>query len=218
MYTLSVDGLIMNSSTIAELYQYAFSNSKPVLLGDQPFRFSVARVGTLLLPSGRIVACDPLVAQDRKPFVQSVPPGRYVVDLAIAKRERDGDERVAFGRILFSRMTPVIWVKALRQDEKVEATQDGEAFGYPVSSNTASFMDAETAGMFRLATMAEVDQLLDDLVAKFKPTRTWLEHSLDEKHNVMLFSSGYGKGVYPSYFAIDEAGDVCLLVTVFWQG
>jgi hypothetical protein len=208
----------MKSSTMTELYQYAFSSDRLVLLGDQPFRFSVARVGTLLLPSGRIVACDPLVAQDRKPFVQSVPPGRYAVDLAIAKRERDGDECIVFGRILFTKMAPVVWVKALRQDEKVEAGQDREPFGYPVSSNTGSFMDEETAGMFRLATMGDVDRLLDDLVANFKPTRNWLEHSLDEKHNVMLFSSGYGKGVYPSYFAIDEAGDVCLLVTVFWQG
>ena len=48
---------------------------------------------------------------------------------------------------------------------------------------------------------------LDDLVANFKPTRNWLAHSVNEKHNVMLFSSGLGNGLYPSYFAIDEAGE-----------
>jgi hypothetical protein len=208
----------MNSSTLSELYHYAFYSDGPVLLGDQTIRFSVARAGKLLLPSGRIVACDPLVARDRKPFVQGVPPGRYAVDLAIAKCERGGDERVAFSRIRFTKKAPVVWVKALRQDEKSEAGQVGEQFGYSVSSNTGSFMDEETAGLFRLASLAEVDQLLDELVANFKPTRSWSEHWPDGAHNVMLFSSGYGKGVYPSYFAIDEAGDICLLVTVFWQG
>jgi hypothetical protein len=208
----------MNINNVVELYQYAFSSSESILLGDEVFRFIVVRAGELLLPTGRIVACDPLVESVRSPYVQSVPSGRYLVDLAIARREKDGDERIVFARILFTGESPVVWVKALRKGEKGEAAPNGGGFVYSVSSNTGAFMDEETAALFRLATLDDVDRLLDDLVTNFKPTRNWLNHSLDEGHNVMLFSSGYGKGQYPSYFAIDEAGDVCLLLTVFWTG
>lgn len=40
-----------------------------------------SRVADLVLPSGAIIACDPLVAPETEPFAIAVPPGRYPVML-----------------------------------------------------------------------------------------------------------------------------------------
>ena len=42
-----------------------------------------------------------------------------------------------------------------------------------------------------------------------------MEYPLDRRLNVVMFSSGQGAGTYASYFGIDVAGDVCVLVTDF---
>ena len=41
-------------------------------------------IGTVSFPSGRILACDPLIElEDRPPFMQTVPPGTYPVTICV---------------------------------------------------------------------------------------------------------------------------------------
>jgi hypothetical protein len=48
----------------------------------------VERLAELELPTGTIVACDPLVGSDGAPaFARTVPAGRYPVDACIAQIE-----------------------------------------------------------------------------------------------------------------------------------
>ncbi|MCZ9874187.1 DUF4241 domain-containing protein [Brachyspira hyodysenteriae] len=37
----------------------------------------------------------------------------------------------------------------------------------------------------------------------------------DSDSNIVLFTSGYGDGYYPSYFAYDENDNICALYTIF---
>src|SRR5688500_16282431 len=53
----------------------------------------VRHAGDLILSTGRIVACDPLVFPEAEPFTIAVPPGTYPVMLAVA-RVSDTDQRV----------------------------------------------------------------------------------------------------------------------------
>ena len=180
------------------------------------YHFSVSRAGALRLPSGRITACDPLVSGDREPFVQSVPPGVYPVDLAIVRRDEEKEQRIVMARIMFTRNAPVMWVKAVTKKKPQASLDVEEEFGYKVTTGTGSFMDAETAGLFQLITIDDVDRILDDLMANYRPVCNWLENPIDESHNIILFTPGTEIDVYPSYFAIDAGGDICLLVTACW--
>ena len=203
----------MQRNSISQLYEQAFTRGAALRIGGRDLRFSVVRVGTLYLPSGQIVACDPLVGQEREPFIQAVLPGRYPVDLSLGLDVAADVERVVLARILFTRNNPVIWIKALRRNEAHLASDDGTSFGFLVNSGTAAFMDKKTADLFHLDSMDEVDQFLDLLVANYRPERNWLNHAIDDEHNVILFSARQGESPCPSYFAIDDAGDICLALT-----
>ena len=199
---------------LAALYPLAFTQGRTLAAEGREWQFGVARAGDVSLPSGRIVACDPLVSGPRDPFLQSVPRGRYPVDLALA-RAQAGGERIALARVLFTARPPSVWVMALRKGEKEAALARGSIYGYTADSGTGAFMDAETAVATDLSTRPDIDEVLQQLTANYRPNRYWLDYPVARKHNIVMFAAGSGEGRYASYFGIDEAGDVCVLVTDF---
>ena len=207
----------MDRNSLTHIYQLAFTRGQTATVGGKELRFSVVRAGTLHLPTGQIVACDPLIGHEREPFVQSVPPGRYLVDLSLGHDEAEDVEKIVFARLLFTKNKPVVWVKALRESEANLLAEDDEPFGFIPTSGTAAFMDKATAELFRLDSIDELDKILDDLVANYRPDRSWFNHRVDNHHNVIMFSPGQNAGNCPTYFAIDDAGDVCLALTKLYQ-
>lgn len=197
------------------IYGIAFTQGGELETSAGRWSFSVAHAGEVSLPSGRVVACDPLVSGPREPFVQAVRRGRYAVDLALARGNPGGGERVALARIRFTGRQPAVWVMALRKGEKEAALDAGRIFGYTAESGTGSFMDAETAAAHKLAASDDIDAILEELTANYRPQRYWLDYPIARKHNVVMFSAGSGAGTYASYFGIDDAGDVCVLVSDF---
>lgn len=207
----------MDLKSVTKLYQIAFTHGRSWEFEGVTYHFSVSRAGALRLPSGRITTCDPLVSGDREPFVQSVPPGVYPVDLAITRRDEEKEQRIVMARVLFTRNAPVMWVKAVTNKKSQASPNVEEEFGYRVTTGTGSFMDAETADLFQLKTIDDVDLILDSLMANYRPVCNWLENPIDERHNIILFTSGTEIDAYSSYFAIDAGGDICLLVTACWS-
>nr|WP_275937805.1 DUF4241 domain-containing protein [Micromonospora chalcea] len=55
------------------------------------YRVEPYELGPVMLPSGKVVGCDPLVAQ-ATPFVGSVAPGRYPLRAWVALVHADGGE------------------------------------------------------------------------------------------------------------------------------
>jgi hypothetical protein len=197
-----------------EIYSIAFTYGRTLTLDGLTVSFSTATAGLVSLPSGRVVACDPLTAIRPAQFVQTVLPGRYAVELALA-RSGSGPESVAMARIKFTNRQPAVWVLALRKGEDPAELAPGATFGYRSESGTGSFMDGETVAQADFAHLEDIDSLLFQLTGNYKPHRYWLEQPVDRRHNVVMFSSGEGAGTYPSYFGIDEEGDICTLVTDF---
>lgn len=197
-----------------EIYSIAYTHGRTLTRDDLTVSFSVATAGLVSLPSGRIVACDPLTANRPAEFVQTVLPGRYAVELALA-RTGHGPESVAMARIKFTNRQPDVWVLALRKGESPDELAPGATFGYRSESGTGSFMDGDAAAKADFGHLEDIDSLLLQLTSNYKPHRYWLEQPLDRRHNVVMFSSGEGAGTYPSYFGIDEEGDICTLVTDF---
>src|SRR5690242_17254129 len=75
--------------------------------GKQVYYFYCQSIGKLNIESGKIIACDPLLFNDDKPFDTLFPIGRFSIELAIAKRNTD--ERIGFARIKFSDKVPARW-------------------------------------------------------------------------------------------------------------
>jgi hypothetical protein len=101
-------------------------------------------LGNLYLPTGKIIACDPLVGLgDRKPFTKKVLPGCYHVVACIAKTEESGD-RYALVKLEFSKSRAVKWEMALIEGQDAIKLEDDWFFGFPVDVGLGCFSDLET--------------------------------------------------------------------------
>jgi hypothetical protein len=194
--------------------------------------YSVVPMGKLLLPSGKLVASDPLYHLEYgnvPPFSKRVPRGQFLTEVAVAQVE-DGEPLYAAARILFSDRPAVRYQLALRPGEHVSELAADEIYGLPVESGLACFCDEKTARLFAVfCAQWRQDHpgknLYDDYFAFFfarsarkcpgaqRPEGSFLNwHLPDVKENVVLFDSGFGNGVYPAYWSFDEEGKVVSLV------
>ena len=105
----------------------------------------------LLLPSGRLVACEPTMhaggEADELAFSQRVEPGSYRVELLVADIV-DGDGNAvgsvnAAARLLVSEEPVTTWRLALRDGEDDTHLADDEFYGYPVDGGMGGFASPE---------------------------------------------------------------------------
>jgi Protein of unknown function (DUF4241) len=190
-------------------------------------RWSTHRVdcGTLVVPTGRLVICDPFVALEREgnPYVR-VAPGVYPVTVTVAdvSGELDGSHlREAYASLVLNGELEVR--RSVLQlgvsGETVPELAPDEFVGFPVDSGTACFVDGgavETA-------MPEGDWYTD-LFNTGQPD-AWFERIGDPAHirsgianitlplatggeNIVVFQSGWGDGYYPVVAGYDAAGQM----------
>lgn len=206
---------------------------KPVL---DTAELNVVEIGELHLPSGKIIAGDPFFIFDQKPFKQSVKPGSYPVTLFIHKVEED-HYRIAFSKVTFSDKPATRWTLALTEgisDEDIKNLKKDEFFGYGVDAGLSCFTDLETNTLFN-NLMNQFDSehpngnyYNDVLEEEFKNISgnhplsrkegDWNNHfpKKDDKHNVIMFASGWGDGYYPAYWGLDSDGNIVELITDFF--
>jgi hypothetical protein len=207
-------------------FQKAFRDGerfRTSFLGE--FRVERREIGQLVVPTGRIVACDPLVFPETRPFRKRVPAGRYPVILSIAHippAEGTGvvDQRIACAMLCLGRRVPRRWQMAAQAGQPLQALKPDEFYGYPVDSGTGCFVDLKAARVLD-KRMSEDPDYFEQLLAAAKPvyvhTRDWADFPLEAETgmNVVFFSSGFGDGTYPSYWGYDGAGGLACLVTDF---
>ena len=185
------------------------------------YNFHCVNIGKLNVVNGQIIACDPFLFNDDKPFNNLFPIGHFPIELAIA--DINDDERVGFSRIKFSDKIPVRWTIAVTLDQDASKLSDEEIFGYGVDSGTGCFMD--TAGAEKYSTYLEQQEdnyniVIDEMEATYKDTRSWLLWDR-EGFNVAMYSTGWGDGLYATYIGYDSENIICRLVSDFelidWQ-
>ena len=185
--------------------------------------FYSVTMGELVLPTGRIVACDPLVGPDTHAFARTVLPGSYPVLLSIAVMP-NGDERIGFAMLRLREAPVVTWEMALLPGEDLSTLEDGEFFGYGVDAGLGCFMDVEAqrSVLARWDALTPEQNYYDDVLEaelgkNYKETRDWTLHRPEagKAANVAVFSSGWGDGSYPSWFGLDAEGRPLALVTEF---
>lgn len=179
--------------------------------------------GTLSITSGRIVACDPLVQPERQPFARELQArGAFAVETL------HDSGRIALA-VLWLRERAAVrtddlrWEMALIDGESLDTLGDDEFYGYPVDAGVGCFMDVDGA-----AAMAERDRreaenpdyvsYYDDVIAGEMGDADTADHwplGPGSANNTVIFRSGWGDGSYPSFWALDAAGEPVALVTDF---
>lgn len=174
-------------------------------------------IGSILLPTGHIVACDPFTEIHTRAFQRTVEPDAYAVFLAIANYGID--QRVAAAMILFAvDVRPVHWEFAIEADSDPEPN-----FGYIVDSAKGCFMDLKLARrLYRQAESGRLDRyqrrIESQLVENDRwPTWSWanVRVTTEPETNIVGFTTGIGDGTYPSFFGLDNAGHAICLITDF---
>ena len=168
-------------------------------------------IGELTLPSGRIIACDPMVEPDLPPFAVTVPPGTWPVGVTIA--HAPDDQRIAAAWIRVSTVEPVRWEAAQRTGRP-----ERESPAYGVDSGIGGFVSPEGAAVF--ATQLDDDTIetfQTALEAAYVPTREWAVVPIagTDGLNIAACSSGLGDGSYASFWGYDPEGRVVCLLTDF---
>jgi hypothetical protein len=185
--------------------------------------FTPLYLGDLILISGKLVTCDPLVFPNTEPFTVNLNPGRYPVLVSIAHIPENNDRRVGYAMLCLSKQTPIRWELATVPDQCLSLLKEGEIFGYGVDSGTGCFMDANAALLIEESLDAEnfeetlANKLLEIMEKNFIPTWKWANLCIDESTgaNVIAFSSGWGDGIYATYFGYDIDDNIVSVVTDF---
>jgi hypothetical protein len=187
-------------------------------LGDREFHIEGRQLGKVALPSGRLAACDPWVGSDvARPFQRGIAPGRYRVEAHVAVFGDNGDQRVSCALVRIGAGAPVAWEPALVVEEQSAPRSVDEVLGYPVDSGTGCFASPES--LEALITLpldgTDSDPLMSALEAN--DVLTWSHASLDvgSDLNVVAFSTGFGDGVYATFWGLDAAGGALCALTDF---
>ena len=170
--------------------------------------------GSLLLPTGRVVACDPsVISGEEEAFVRMVPPGSYPASLVLATDTEQA--RVAAAILRFSDASPVSWERARTvEDDDLEMT------GYGVDSATGCFLDSSALAIVatELEPTGQWEQRIEEAL-EVAPDDDWFSANIAVSQspptNAIAFSTGFGDGLYASWFGLDAAGNAVCLLTDF---
>lgn len=179
----------------------AFTPGVVFLRGKDEWTMEVAKWGTLVTPTGRLLACEALSPRRVKPFKRFVEPGKYPVEIAW-----NGSETCAM-RVRLSKRKSVRWEPALRVGEKQSRDHDERPPCFGVDSGMAGIYDLKAA---RIACrdegwssrVGEGGVHVHELDPKSKAGMVWCH-------------SGYGDGGYASYWGFDRSGGITELVLDF---
>lgn len=181
--------------------------------------------GELYLSSGKIVACDPLITNDKEAFEVQFPTGHFPIHIHKEKETNC----IAYVEIVFSQKKISRWELAICKGQNIEDLADGEIFGYPVESGMGCVMDADTQNHLN-----DLEQMLfkrkgADFMGIYE--EFFHEHFFNEngaidqfalltpndekQNNIIAFEAGYGEGFYASYIGFDEENQPVKLVSEF---
>jgi len=176
-------------------------------------------LGPILLPTGKVVACDPLVPQGT-PFTETVEPGRYRLRAWVAVLHRDGTEwqrRITALQLVVADEPAASWDLALLPDEDPASLDDDQIFGYGVDSGTGTLADQaaiEALGDWDFDDLEDVfipSQISDD------PIEAVISAVADKQSNANIYvvGSGWGDGAYATYLGRTGEGRITSFVTDF---
>jgi hypothetical protein len=176
-------------------------------------------LGTVVLPSGEVVGCDPLVAHD-DPFTETVAPGSYPLRAWIAVLHRDGREwqrRVAALHLVIQDTPAATWTMALCEGQDPAALDGEEFYGYGVDAGVGTLADVVAIRALEDWDHERVDDVFIPARVPDDPVAATIGAVTDEATgaNVFAVPSGWGDGGYPTFVGRAADGNITGFVTDF---
>ena len=191
-------------------------------------------IGEVNLPTGEILACDPLVELgEAKTFLQKTPIGKFPVKICVVPSREYGD-RYACVKVEFNKNKPVVYELAVTGNEKeMDEAEEDEFYGFGVDAGMGCVADKKSQDEYlkywkKLEEEGNVDnpyddifeELLEESFKKFPKYQRncgdWADFIIpDTDLNIPVFASGWGDGYYPGYFGYDEKGELCGFYILF---
>jgi Protein of unknown function (DUF4241) len=194
-------------------FERLFEPGREVRVYDGTARLEVRELGTLDLPTGRLVACDAYVQADdpdyEQPFAVTVPPGRYQAAVSLA------GQLVAAARLTV-RSDPVVrWELALQPGQDPDKLPPNHFYGFGTDAATAAYLDASSMeALHRVASGPESE------LAKLSEAEPrgpgWDLRDPVSGYNVIAFISGEGDGSYPTWIGWTKDDQPAMFVTDFY--
>lgn len=199
--------------------------------------FELIDLGELNVTSNQLICCDPfvsLVHEEGEPFIEKVALGKYSVTLSVYK-DKESCRNMGV-RLNLSSKKAEYYELALTKNMNIDELdrEKEEYFGFFVDAGMACITDMEGA---RLAVeftkkLEKEDEgfgdvyndyffdLLEESARKYPEYQrkygdflNWTIPGTDK--NVIIFTSGYGDGVYPCYWGYDKEQEICSLIINF---
>lgn len=173
-----------------------------------------------VLPTGRVVGCDPLVYPEAEPYTTAVPPGTYPVRAWVAVLHQDGQEwqRRNAALQLVIREEPVVrWEPALTPEDDPGTLGALEFFGYPVDAGTGTLADVTALRALATWDYERVEDVFIPAESPEVPVPGAISAVTVEGDgaNVITVTSGWGDGAYPTFVGLTADGEVATFVTDF---
>jgi ankyrin repeat protein len=184
---------------IKEFHLKDFFDSDYLLDGK---KLEIKIIGSIIVTSGIIIACDPYTVKDYdpEPFNVLFPTGNFPLELVLY------DDNVALALIRFSDAKITCWENTDYAGSG-DCSEEDETFVYGVDTGIGSFMDYECYKEIRREIQKSGELNCD--VAEYGSIVTV------GNANAAFFASGYGDGSYGSYIGRDDSGNVACLLTDF---
>jgi outer membrane protein assembly factor BamB len=162
---------------------------------DDDLHLTERRIGTIHLPTGMIVVCDPVTDLHDRPLDRKVKAGDHPVIAGIVRM--NGDERVAWLEIRLSDDPVVSWESA--------------ADAFVVDSGTAALLSVESATCLVTSPDSEEEfgeRVEDQMNASYGSGQRWAGIDVLGRKNidVIVTESGYGDGQYQCDWGMNRGG------------
>jgi hypothetical protein len=171
------------------------------------------------LPTGEVVACDPLVPHTTA-FVDTVEPGRYPLRAWVAVLHRDGAEwqrGIAALQLVIGEEPARSWTMALLPGQDMASLGEDGYFGYGVDAGTGTLADRVAIEALSAWDYDRIDATFIPAQVPNDPVEAVIAAVVDEitGANVYVVGSGWGDGVYATYVGRDADGGISSFVTDF---
>ena len=192
-------------------------------------------VGTVDVPSGKVICADPLDYLEGEHIFapvlkREIPKGSYPAEVSICRHDNIGI-RMCTARLKIKDTKAVRYELAeSEEDSAAMICSDGVLHGFPVDAGMMCFIDAGAAKNYQSffdkwhkenpdknnyydyfkAFFEESDKKLPAYQREGGDFIEWANPDTGER--MVQIASGFGDGFYQSFWGIDDIGEICELV------
>ena len=192
-------------------------------------------VGTVDVPSGKVICADPLDYLEGEHIFapvlkREIPKGSYPAEVSICRHDNIGI-RMCTARLKIKDTKAVRYELAeSEEDSAAMICSDGVLHGFPVDAGMMCFIDAGAAKNYQSffdkwhkenpeknnyydyfkAFFEESDKKLPAYQREGGDFIEWANPDTGER--MVQIASGFGDGFYQSFWGIDDSGEICELI------